>query len=166
MNAERAAHTLRPTLWSLIFCDVEAASGLALLVAAALALVWANSPWANLYQSLWHLKVASGVARWLPRHDLHFWVNDSLMTVFFLVVGLEIRREIHDGALSNPRVAILPIIAAAGGVLLPALIYIGVNAGGPGQRGWAIPTATDIAFAVGVLSLVGRVCRPRCGCCC
>ncbi|MFZ1100102.1 MAG: Na+/H+ antiporter NhaA [Steroidobacteraceae bacterium] len=160
MNAERAAHTLRPTLWSLIFCDVEAASGLALLVAAALALVWANSPWANLYQSLWHLKVASGVARWLPRHDLHFWVNDSLMTVFFLVVGLEIRREIHDGALSNPRVAILPIIAAAGGVLLPALIYIGVNAGGPGQRGWAIPTATDIAFAVGVLSLVGRGVPP------
>ncbi|MFZ1904985.1 MAG: Na+/H+ antiporter NhaA [Steroidobacteraceae bacterium] len=160
MSAERAGHTLRPTLWTLIFCDVEAASGLVLLVAAALALVWANSPWANLYESLWHLKVASGVARWLPRHDLHFWVNDSLMTVFFLVVGLEIRREIHDGALSNPRVAILPIIAAAGGVLLPALIYIAVNAGGPGQRGWAIPTATDIAFAVGVLSLVGRGAPP------
>lgn len=160
MSAERPGHTLRPTLWTLIFCDVEAASGLVLLVAAALALVWANSPWANLYESLWHLKVAAGVARWLPRHDLHFWVNDSLMTVFFLVVGLEIRREIHDGALSNPRVAILPIIAAAGGVLLPALIYIGVNAGGPGQRGWAIPTATDIAFAVGVLSLVGRGVPP------
>jgi Na+:H+ antiporter, NhaA family len=160
-EARRALH---PRLWPLRFIDVEAASGIILLVAAALALAWANSPWAHSYESLWHLKVlfgpARGLGRWLPGHDLHFWINDSLMTVFFLVVGLEVRREIHDGALSNPRVAILPIIAALGGVVLPALIYVCVNLGTAALRGWAIPTATDIAFAVGVLSLLGRGVPP------
>jgi Na+:H+ antiporter, NhaA family len=159
-----AGHAPDPGPWPLRFIDIEAASGIILLVAAALALAWANSPWAHSYQSLWHLKVlpgpVHGLARWLPAHDVRFWVNDSLMTVFFLVVGLEIRREIHDGALSNPRVAILPIIAAAGGVLLPALIYMSVNVGTDAFRGWAIPTATDIAFAVGVLALVGRGVPP------
>lgn len=157
-------HALHPTFWPLRFIDVEAASGIVLLAAAALALAWANSAWAPLYRSIWHLTVMPGpmqaLTRWLPGHDLHFWVNDSLMTVFFLVVGLEIRREIHDGALSNPRVAVLPIIAALGGVLVPALIYMGVNAGTDAFRGWAVPTATDIAFAVGVLSLVGRGVPP------
>jgi Na+:H+ antiporter, NhaA family len=157
-------HGLHPMLWPLRFINVEAASGIVLLVAAAVALGWANSPWAHSYESLWHFEPVFGparaLARWLPSHDLHFWVNDSLMTVFFLVVGLEVRREIHDGALANPRVAILPIIAALGGVLVPALIYMGVNAGTDAFRGWAIPTATDIAFAVGVLSLVGRGVPP------
>lgn len=159
-DRSRIRHALRPTLWPLRFIDVEAASGILLLLAAALALAWANSPWAHFYDSLWHLQVlfgpAHGLSRWFPDHDLHFWVNDCLMTVFFLVVGLEIRREIHDGTLSNPKVAVLPIIAAAGGVLLPALVYMSVNADTDAIRGWAIPTATDIAFAVGVLVLVGR----------
>jgi Na+:H+ antiporter, NhaA family len=161
---QQAGNVSHPGLWPLRFIDVEAASGLVLLLAAALALAWANSPWARTYETLWQAGLlfgpAHGVARWLPAHDLRFWVNDSLMTVFFLVVGLEVRREIHDGALSNPRVASLPIIAAAGGVLLPALIYMSVSAGTDAVRGWAIPTATDIAFAVGVLSLVGRGVPP------
>ena len=98
----------------------------------------------------------TGIAQYLPEHDLHFWVNDGLMTVFFLVVGLEIRREMHEGALADPKVALLPIIAAAGGVVVPALLYIAVNTDPVTRHGWAIPTATDIAFAVGVLALVGK----------
>jgi Na+:H+ antiporter, NhaA family len=154
MSAPHAPHA---NLWPLRFISVEAASGVVLLIAAAAALGWANSPLAPAYEALWHLKLGLGVSRLLPADDLHFWVNDGLMTVFFLVVGLEIRRELHDGALSDPRVAALPIIAAIGGVLVPALVYILINSEPAARRGWAIPTATDIAFAVGVLSLVGRV---------
>ena len=146
------------SLSPLRFISVEAASGLVLLAAAALALACANSPLAPTYQALWEYRVNFG-APFLPAQDLHFWVNDGLMTVFFLLVGLEIRREIHDGTLSDPRIATLPIVAAAGGVVVPALIYLLVAAGPQLRRGWAIPTATDIAFAVGVLSLLGRV--PR-----
>jgi NhaA family Na+:H+ antiporter len=146
------------SLSPLRFISVEAASGLVLLAAAALALACANSPLAPTYQALWEYRVNFGTA-FFPAHDLHFWVNDGLMTIFFLLVGLEIRREIHDGTLSDPRIATLPIIAAAGGVVVPALIYLLVTTGPQLRRGWAIPTATDIAFAVGVLSLIGRV--PR-----
>jgi len=147
-------------LWRLRFVSVEAMSAVVLLAAAALALAWANSPWRAAYEGLWHLELSLGVAEFLPAHDLHFWVNDGLMSVFFLVVGLEIRREMHDGALSDPRVATLPIIAAAGGVVIPALLYALINTDPAARRGWAIPTATDIAFAVGVLSLIGRKVPP------
>jgi Na+:H+ antiporter, NhaA family len=147
-------------LWPLRFISVEAVSGVALLAAAAIALAWANSPWAGAYEALWHLKLGLGVAAYLPAHDLHFWANDGLMSVFFLVVGLEIRREIHDGALSDARVATLPIIAAVGGVVVPALLYVLINSDPAARRGWAIPTATDIAFAVGVLSLIGKHVPP------
>jgi Na+:H+ antiporter, NhaA family len=143
-------------LWPLRFISVEALSGVVLLIAAALALVWANSPLAHTYEALWHLDLGGWLGRFLPEHDLKFSVNDGLMTVFFLVVGLEIRREMHDGTLSDPRVATLPIVAAAGGVVVPALLYLLVNQGIT-RSGWAIPTATDIAFAVGVLSLIPRV---------
>jgi len=149
-------HAQHPTLWPLRFISVEAVSGIVLLIAAALALLWANSPWAASYVALWHLPLSFGIARYLPAHDLHFWVNDGLMTVFFLVVGLEIRREMHDGSLSDPRVATLPIIAAVGGVLVPALVYVAINHSPDTRAGWAIPTATDIAFAVGILSLCGK----------
>jgi NhaA family Na+:H+ antiporter len=146
------------------FISIEAMSGIVLLLAAGLALAWANSPWAGAYERLWHLTpglFATGLtAAGLPVPDLHFLVNDGLMTVFFLVVGLEIRREIHDGALSDPKVATLPIIAAAGGVIVPALLYLLVNTDPVSRRGWAIPTATDIAFAVGVLSLAGKGVPP------
>ena len=96
-------------------------SGVVLLAAAAIALAWANSPWASAYEALWHLKLGLGAVEFLPARELHFWVNDGLMSIFFLVVGLEIRREMHEGALSDPRVATLPIVAAVGGVVVPAL---------------------------------------------
>jgi Na+:H+ antiporter, NhaA family len=153
MSSPHAAH---PTLFPLRFISVEAASGIALLLAAAIALIWANTPLAPYYDALWHLPLGLGIAQYLPEHDLHFWVNDGLMTLFFLVVGLEIRREMHNGALADPKVALLPIIAAAGGVVVPALVYIAVNTNAVTRHGWAIPTATDIAFAVGVLALVGK----------
>ena len=149
-----------PALWPLRFISVEAVSGLVLLAATAIALACANSPLSHAYESLWQRRLSFGVP-FLPAYDLRFWVNDGLMTVFFLLVGLEIRREIHDGTLSDPRIATLPIIAAAGGVLVPTLSYLLVwyllGSAPLARRGWAIPTATDIAFAVGVLSLIGRV---------
>ncbi len=154
-----APHAPHPLLWPLRFISVEAASGSLLLLAAAVALGWANSPWAGAYQALWHLTLGLDLAPLLPVHDLHFWVNDGLMTVFFLVVGLEIRREMHDGALADYKVATLPIIAALGGIVVPAALYLLVNSALT-WRGWAIPTATDIAFAVGVLSLVGTGLPP------
>lgn len=158
-----APHAEHAQFWVLKFISVEAISGIVLLAAAAVALAWANSPWAHGYEALWHLQLSLGLADYLPAvpaHDLHFWVNDGLMTVFFLVVGLEIRREMHDGSLSDPQVAILPIIAAIGGVAVPALLYVLLNADPVTRRGWAIPTATDIAFAVGILALGGKGVPP------
>ena len=136
----------------------DAAGGIVLLVAAALALAWANSPWAAVYHALWHIGMpipATGM-----RVDLHFLINDGLMTLFFFVVGLEVRRELHDGTLANHRQAALPLIAALGGVLLPAAIYLAWNRDPAALPGWAVPTATDIAFAVGVLALLGRRVPP------
>jgi len=138
------------------FLHVEASSGIVLLIAAALALLWANSPLAPGYHALWHAPLSIGLGDFVFSQPLHFWINDALMTVFFLVVGMEIRREIHEGALSDLRQAALPMAAALGGVAVPALIYLALNAAPARQAGWAIPTATDIAFAVGVLALLGR----------
>lgn len=138
------------------FVHVEAASGIVLLAAAMLALVWANSPAGELYERLWHMPVGLRLGGWSISLSLHFVVNDLAMTVFFLVVGLEIRREMHEGALADLRLAALPIFAAAGGVVAPALIYASLNATPELRNGWAVPTATDIAFAVGVLALLGR----------
>lgn len=138
------------------FLHIEAVSGVTLLLAAAAALAWANSPWGASYETVWHTSVAFGIGSWIATQTLHFWINDGLMTVFFLVVGMEIRREIHEGALSNLRQAALPVGAALGGVAVPALIYFAFNTEGVRQHGWAVPTATDIAFAVGVLALLGR----------
>lgn len=148
--AERAVATLER------FLHIEAVSGVVLLVAAAAALIWANSPFADSYHDLWHLSFSVGLGSFVFSQSLHFWINDALMTVFFLVVGMEIRREIHEGALSKLDQAILPVAAAAGGVIAPALIYLGLNAEPVRAQGWAVPTATDIAFAVGVLALLGR----------
>ncbi|ABA06103.1 sodium/proton antiporter, NhaA family [Nitrobacter winogradskyi Nb-255] len=148
--AERALTTLER------FLHVEAVSGIVLLVAAAVALIWANSPFAQSYHDLWHLPLSIGLGTFVYAQSLHFWVNDALMTVFFLVVGMEIRREIHEGALSKLDQAILPVAAAAGGVIVPALIYLVLNTDMVRAHGWAVPTATDIAFAVGVLALLGR----------
>jgi NhaA family Na+:H+ antiporter len=136
------------------FFRVEAASGIVLLLATVVALVWANSPWANTYDALWHLPLSPGFGS-ASAGTVHFWINEGLMTVFFLLVGLEIRREMHDGALSSLKLAVLPIAAAIGGILLPALIYVTLARDEQLTRGWAIPTATDIAFAVGVLAVLG-----------
>jgi NhaA family Na+:H+ antiporter len=137
------------------FLHVEASSGLVLLAAAVAALLWANSPWAAAYEAFWHAPFKIGLGTRLVDQPLHFWINDGLMTIFFLVVGLEIRRELHDGALATPRLAALPIAAAVGGILVPALLYLTISSEPSLRRGWAVPTATDIAFAVGVLALLG-----------
>jgi len=131
------------------FVSIEALSGLVLFVAAVAALVWANVSISS-YRDVWlhHLDVGFDLS-------LQEWVNDGLMTVFFFVVGLEIKREVVRGELRDPRTVSLPVLAALGGMALPALVFTAVNAGGAGAKGWAIPAATDIAFAVGVLALLG-----------
>ena len=133
----------------------EAAGGVVLMVAAVVALVWANSPWRAAYAALWETPLAIQLGRFDIGADLRHWVNDGLMTLFFLVVGLEIKRELVDGELRTWRRAALPVVAAAGGMAVPALIYAAGNAGGPGAPGWGVPMATDIAFALGVLALLG-----------
>ncbi len=138
------------------FLHVEAVSGVVLLIAAAAALIWANSPGGASYEHFWHVPLTFGLGSYVVSQSLHFWVNDGLMTIFFLVVGLEIRREMYEGALSSIRLAALPLVAALGGVVAPALIYVSFNTDPLVHRGWAVPTATDIAFAVGVLALLGR----------
>lgn len=142
------------------FLQTEASSGVVLLVAAVVALVWANSRWSAAYEHLWHAQVTIRFGDFVDGHNLHFWLNDGLMVVFFLVVGLEIRREIHEGELAELKRAALPLAAAVGGMLVPALIYLALNAGRPSLRGWGTPTATDIAFAVGVLTLLGKRVPP------
>lgn len=138
------------------FLHIEAVSGIVLLIAAGIALIWANSSSAASYERLWHLTLSFGLGEQVISNSLHFWINDALMTLFFLVVGMEIRREIHDGALANFKLAVLPVVAAVGGVLAPALVYLATNGGEAVRQGWAVPTATDIAFAVGVLALLGK----------
>lgn len=134
---------------------VEAASGLLLVGVAVIALLWANSRWAHLYEDLWHGSIGFHAFSWSFERPLHFWVNDGLMTLFFFVVGLEIRRETYEGELAGLRRAALPLAAALGGMLVPAAIYAAFNHGRAGANGWGIPMATDIAFAVGVLTLLG-----------
>lgn len=138
------------------FLHIEALSGVVLLLAAAAALMFANSEYASLYESFWHTPLGFNFGHFTLSWDLHFWVNDALMAVFFLVAGMEIRREIHEGALADFKQAILPIVAAIGGVCLPAIIYFSFNFNSGQIHGWAVPTATDIAFALGILALLGK----------
>ncbi|MDB5865745.1 MAG: nhaA [Betaproteobacteria bacterium] len=138
------------------FLRLEAAAGVLLLTATALALVLANSPASTLYASFLEARVALTIDGAGISKPLLLWINDGLMAIFFLLVGLEIKREVVEGELSSVRKAALPAIAAAGGMAVPALVYVVLNWGDPQtMRGWAIPTATDIAFAVGVLALMG-----------
>jgi Na+/H+ antiporter NhaA len=120
------------------------------------ALVWANSPWREAYERLWHTGVSVRLGGYAIQEDLRGAVNDGLMTLFFLVVGLEIKREFTIGELRDPRAAALPVLAAVGGMVVPAGLYLLVNVGGEGARGWGIPMATDIAFALGVLTVAAR----------
>lgn len=133
----------------------DAGAGILLIAVAIVAMIVANSPLAHGYHALFHAKLA-----WTPiakLDTLHLWVNDGLMAIFFFVVGLEIKREVLDGALADARRRRLPVLAAAAGMAVPALVYLGIAGTAlPLQRGWAIPAATDIAFAVGVLGLLGK----------
>lgn len=138
------------------FLRIQAASGILLFVAAGAALLWANSPWASSYTRLWQSPVGLRVGPFAFERSLAWFVNDGLMAIFFFVVGMEIRREIHHGELSTARRAALPVAAALGGMLAPAALYL-LLAGGPATRvGWGVPMATDIAFAVGILTLLGK----------
>ncbi len=135
----------------------SANGGIVLLLSALFAIFMANSPWADWYLHLWENKFTIGINNQLYLNkSLHHWINDGLMSIFFFVVGLELKRELIGGELSNPKMAILPIGAAIGGMLVPALIYIFFNSQGEAFSGWGIPMATDIAFALGVMYLLGN----------
>ncbi len=161
-SRSRSGRASAPTLASAVarpvreFLATEVAGGVVLLGAAVVALVWANSPWQAGYRTLWSTNLSVSVGGYSVDGALRLWVNEGLMTIFFLVVGLEIRRELASGELRDRRRAALPVLAAAGGMLVPALLYLVVNAGGRGARGWGIPMATDIAFSLGVVALLGR----------
>ena len=136
------------------FMHEEASSGIVLFVAAVVALVWANSPWYDAYHDLLETHIIVGFGSWAIDETIHHWIDDGLMAVFFFVVGLEIKRAVVVGELSSVRKAALPIFAALGGMIVPALLYVIFNPGGEEFRGWGIPMATDIAFSLGVLSLL------------
>ena len=138
-----------------LFAQRQASGGLVLLGCAILALAWANAPWAWAYEQMLHLPLGISLGDQELRLSLRHWINDGLMSLFFFGVGLEIKREFLVGELAERRKAILPIVAAAGGMLLPALIYAGFNFNSAGAKGWGIPMATDIAFALGALTVLG-----------
>jgi len=137
------------------FVRSEVAGSVILLACTVAALVWANSPWAAAYFALVHTKLALVFGTSTFALSLQHWINDGLMVAFFFVVGLEIKRELSVGHLSSLRQAVLPVAAAVGGMVVPAAIYLSFNTGGPGARGWGVPMATDIAFALGILALLG-----------
>ena len=137
------------------FAQVEASGGVLLLICTIAALAWANSPWADSYHAIWHAQVTVRLGRITVSESRHDWINDGLMSIFFFLVGLEIKREILIGELSSLRKAAFPFIAALGGSAIPALLYVLVTRASGAQRGWGVPMATDIAFALGVLALLG-----------
>jgi Na+:H+ antiporter, NhaA family len=137
------------------FLHIEAAGGILLVVATVVALVWANSPWRDSYESLWSTTVGIDVGSYRFEEDLAHVVNDLFMALFFFVVGMEIKRELVIGELRDRRAVALPAMAALGGMVVPAVIYAAFNAGGDGSAGWGIPMATDIAFALGIVALLG-----------
>ncbi|MEX2587505.1 MAG: Na+/H+ antiporter NhaA [Actinomycetota bacterium] len=139
------------------FFHTQAAGGIAILAGAIVALLWANFFGAEAYNDFWHTQFLIQFGAWSLELDFKHLINEGLMTIFFLVVGLEIKRELATGELRDPRNAALPVLGAIGGMVVPALIYLAINGGtGVGARGWGIPMATDIAFAVGVISLAGK----------
>lgn len=158
-------HTRRSSRWVLPvrtilvginrFIHLESFAGVLLLACAVAAMAWANGPWHETYFHLWEMPVSVVLGDWAFSKTLHHIINDGLMAIFFFVVGLEIKREFLAGELAKPRQALLPILAALGGMLVPAGIYAAFNAGGDGAAGWGIPMATDIAFAVGILAILG-----------
>ena len=144
------------------FVDREVAGGILLLVATAVALIWVNTGWDDSYNALWHTEIELAVGTWhLPHMSLGHFVNDGLMALFFFVVGLEIKRELVTGDLRSVRAAAMPVIGAMGGMVVPALFYVMLNTSGEASRGWGIPMATDIAFAIGIVALLGSRVSPK-----
>ncbi|WP_421903933.1 Na+/H+ antiporter NhaA [Maridesulfovibrio sp.] len=137
------------------FVKVESSGGLVLIIATIIALIWANSPWGHLYEAFKNMPLIVGAGDFVLSKPAILWINDGLMAVFFFLVGLEIKREILVGELNSFRQASLPIFAAIGGMVVPALVYVFFNMGTPSADGWGIPMATDIAFSLGVLSMLG-----------
>ena len=138
------------------FLHAQTTTGLILIIMTIVALVLANSPLYETYSHFFHMYVEFNVGSWELKHSLHHWINDGLMAIFFFIIGLEIKREITVGELSNLKVALLPILAAIGGMVFPAAIYLIFNYGSEGMNGWGIPMATDIAFAISALVLLGK----------
>ena len=138
------------------FLGTEAAGGAVLVLAALAGLIWANSPWSAGYESVWHTDLSLHLGDVHLALDLRHWINDGLMALFFLVVGVEIKRELIEGDLGDRRTAALPVAAAIGGMVVPAALFLAIAGGGSASRGWGIPMATDIAFALGVMALVAR----------
>ena len=138
------------------FIHAQTTTGIILMFMTVLALILANTPLTESYTHFFHTKVDLIIGTWALSNTIHHWINDGLMAIFFFIIGLEIKREILVGELSNIKVAILPILAAIGGMIFPALIYFAINQGGVGAQGWGIPMATDIAFAISVLVLLGK----------
>ncbi|HEX4666991.1 MAG TPA: Na+/H+ antiporter NhaA [Chthoniobacterales bacterium] len=136
------------------FARLESSGGILLIACTVVALLWANSPWGDSYFTLWHTRLTVGFARAALSKEIHFWINDGLMAVFFLLVGLEIKREVLIGELASLQKAALPLVGALGGMLIPAGFYLLFNRQGAGAAGWGVPMATDIAFALGVLALL------------
>jgi len=142
------------------FLHAQTTTGIILMFMTVLALILANTPLTEEYAHFFHTKVNLDVGSWSLSHTIHHWINDGLMAIFFFIIGLEIKREVLVGELSNIKVAILPILAAIGGMVLPALIYLWINHGGDGAAGWGIPMATDIAFAISALVILGNRVSP------
>ena len=134
----------------------QSTSAIITFLAVVVAMIWANSDWSESYSHLWHTPLAFTIGSFTISESLHTWINDGLMAIFFFIVGLEIKRELFGGELSSPRKAILPISAAFGGMVIPALVYVFFNQDTPAENGWGIPMATDIAFSLGILSLLGK----------
>jgi len=143
------------------FLQTSTAAAAVLFGAIVLALLWANSPWREGYESLWHTPMTVRIGDIAVGTDLHFWIQDGLMTLFFLLVGLEIKRELTVGELQRLRAAALPVLAAVGGMLAPAVLYLSIAGSGAGRSGWGIPMATDIALALGVLALAASFAPSR-----
>ena len=149
-----------------LFWATEARGALLLLGTTVAALVWVNSPWVASYESLWSTRLSVQVGEAELAKDLRHWVNDGLMVLFFLVVGLEISRELKLGELRHWRAMAAPAVAALGGMVVPALVYLAFTAGGPAARGWPIVLATDFTLVLGMLALVGWRCPPQLRVCC
>lgn len=155
MRIKNTLNRLNPVTPIQEFFKTESSSGIFLLLTTLLALILANSPFAFSYFQLLETELTVGVPALTIQKPILLWINDGLMAVFFLLIGLEIKRELKYGELSDLKSALMPLVAAAGGALVPGLIFVGFNAGTPFAEGWAIAIATDIAFAIGILSLLG-----------